>query len=382
MPNSPDPFGALDRLLNDLATRRGVAHAVMAVESGDGSLAWAGAAGRADSDGSPMTPQTPFHVASVTKLYTAAVVLRLHERGALDIEQPMVSYLPEAVTRGLHRHKGSDRTSTITIRQLLDHTSGLASYFEDRPKGEPSLAESLFREGDRAWTTTDMSDRIRQHLRPHFAPGRKIRYCDTNYQLLGDIVEAVSQRTLPEAFAAELLEPLELRNSYLSGHAPPGSPVPASLFFAGEPIDRPLAMRSVGAQGGLVSTVQDGFAFLRALFGGRVFESPDTLALMTSGWRRFGLPLDAAALRAPSWPIEYGLGIMRFQLPRVLNGMRPMPAVLGHTGSSGSWLFHAPEPDLYLAGTVDEVTSGAVPYRLVPKMLRVLTERQAAVEDE
>ena len=129
-------------------------------------------------------------------------------------------------------------------------------------------------------------------------------------------------------------------------------------------------MKSIGAQGSLVSTADESFAFARALFGGRLFE---TLDLMLSGWRRFGFPRDSAAMRAPSWPIDYTLGVMRFRLPRLLNAMQPMPTLYGHTGSSGSWLFHAPERGLYLAGTVDEVSSAAVPYRLVPALLRRLT---------
>jgi hypothetical protein len=83
------------------------------------------------------------------------------------------------------------------------------------------------------------------------------------------------------------------------------------------------------------------------------------------------LPLDRAALRAPGWPIEYGLGIMRFRLPRVLTPLHPLPAVIGHTGSTGCWLFYCPQWDLYLVGSVDEVTAGAVPYRIVPKMLEI-----------
>ena len=319
-----------------------------------------------------MTLERPFYVASITKLYTAAIVLRLHERGELDIEAPMAKYLPAAITDRLHVSGGVDRTRSVTVRHLLDNTSGIASYFEDRPEGGRSLAEDLFVAGDRTWTLADLSATVRDRLVPHFPPGRRLRYSDTNYQLLGGIVESVRGRPLHVVFDEELIAPLGLRSTYLAGHPPrPDVPAPASLFFAGRPLALPRAMQSIGAQGGLVSTLHDGVAFLRALFGGRVFQHPRTLQLMQS-WRRFGLPLDRAALRAPSWPIEYGLGLMRFRLPSILNGMRKMPALLGHTGSSGSWLFFAPERDLYLAGTVNEVTSGAVPYRVVPRLLRAI----------
>jgi hypothetical protein len=121
--------------------------------------------------------------------------------------------------------------------------------------------------------------------------------------------------------------------------------------------------------------------FLRVVTTGAVFDHPSTQALMQSDWRRFGLPLDSAALRSPSWPIEYGLGIMRFhdpfmkllaRLPRIFRPMYPAPAVVGHTGSTGSWLFHCPDLDLLLSGTVDQATAGALPYRFVPKILKAV----------
>ena len=358
--------------LDELVERREVAHAVMAVERGDGSFRWAGAAGDADGAGTPMRETTPYHVASVTKPYTAAAILRLHERGALSIEQPITDLLPASVTDGLHRLGGTDHTPEITVRHLLQHTSGLANYFEDRPRGGKSLGEEVFDGADRTWTIEECSERVRM-LRPHFPPGRRIRYSDTNFQLLGAIAAAVTGNSYQRVVRDELLEPLGLRSTWFPGDEPDGAPAAARLFAGGRPLEAPGALRSVAPDGGLVSTVDDGIAFLRALFGGAVFERPETLRAMTSGWRRFGLPTDAAAIRAPSWPIQYALGTMRFQLPRAFTGFRRLPALIGHTGSTGSWLFHAPDANLYLAGTVDEVSSGAVPYRLLPKVLRALT---------
>ena len=93
---------------------------------------------------------------------------------------------------------------------------------------------------------------------------------------------------------------------------------------------------------------------------------------MQQCWNRFGLPTDRASLRSPGWPIEYGLGMMRFRLPRMLTPWRPVPSVVGHTGSTGCWLFYCEELDVFLCGSVDEVTAGAVPYRVVPEILRLL----------
>lgn len=65
----------------------------------------------------------------------------------------------------------------------------------------------------------------------------------------------------------------------------------------------------------IYSTARDLIAFLRALVRGELFDEPGTLELMQGRWNRFGLPRDRGALRAPGWPIEYALGLMRFRLP-------------------------------------------------------------------
>lgn len=372
----PDPSRghvALQRALDRLLARPAIGHAVLAVESEDGTFRWIGAAGDADGSGRPMTGQTPFYLASVTKTYTAVLVLRLVEQGRLELDEPITSYLPESLTDRIHVHRGTDHSARITVRHLLANTSGLANYFEDRPKGEPSLSTRLFTEGDRSWSTQDVADMLRDQLKPFFPPGRGLRYSDTNFQLIEAIVEHAADAPFHEQLRAQVLAPLGLSGTYLAGYPPStNSPPPAALFYRGTVLHMPQAMKSIGAQGALISTVEECFTFARALFAGRLFEKAETLALMMSGWRRFGLPLDAAALRAPSWPIEYSLGLMRFRLPRLLNGMQPMTPIYGHTGSSGSWLFYAPERGLYFAGTVDEVTSAAVPYRLVPNLLRQL----------
>ncbi len=370
----------LQDLLHRLASKRHVKHAIVAVERGDRSFRWIGVAGEANPDGTPMRADTPFFAASVTKLYTAAVVLKLHERGRIDLDAPVTAYLPPALTDGLHRLGGTDYTEAITVRHLLGHTSGLPDYFGDRPRDGLPLAERLFLEGDAAWDIEDIVRMVRDRLTPHFPPQpadvrrQKVRYSDTNYQLLGAIVEAQTDRPLHEVFEDHLLRPLGLRDTHLFGHTRPltPTPAPATLWNGDQPLDIPRALRSMSADGGLVATADDMLAFLRALIRGEVFDDPTTFGLMTQRWNRFGFPRDRASLRLPGWPIEYGLGLMRFRLPRLFTPFRPVPAVIGHTGSSGSWLFYCPALDLYLCGTVDQVSAAAVPYRFVPKLLRVM----------
>jgi len=365
-------------LLDRLASRKHVEHAIVAVERLDGSFRWIGVAGNASPVGTPMREDTPFHLASVTKLFIAAAVMKLRERGRVGLDEPISAYLPETLIGGLHRKDGVDRTGDITVRNLLGHTSGLPDCLEERPKGGRSLIERVVREGDMAWTVEDLARIVRDDLTPHFPPQRegakrqRARYSDTNYQLLIAIVEAVTGLPLDRAFEELLFGPLGLRHTFLPGHAPPEpTPEPATLWFRDRPLQIPLALRSFGD---LYGTAGDTLAFLRGLVRGEVFDDPATLAEMQRRWIRFGLPHDRAALRTPGWPIEYGLGMMRFRfrLPRVRTPSGERPALIGHTGSTGSWLFHCPQLDLLLSSTVDQATAGAVPFRFVPKLLRVV----------
>ncbi len=107
----------------------------------------------------------------------------------------------------------------------------------------------------------------------------------------------------------------------------------------------------------------------RGLVDGQVFAEQTTWELMQRQWNTFGFAFSPIA---PGWPIQYGLGMMRFQMPRVFTPLHAMPEVIGHTGAVGSWLFYCPSLDLILTGTVSQVTAAAAPFRILPKMLRIL----------
>ena len=375
----PSLHTSLQQLLDELAAKRAHPHAVLEVTRGDGSFHFASAVGKADADGRPMTTGTPWFIASIDKTMTATVVLQLHEEGVLHIDDKLVDHLPQEVVSGIHTLKGVDHVPTLTLRHLLGHGSGLADWLEDRPKGGKALVEELTATGDRALPLHEAMDLVRR-MKPHFTPsrmdqgGQRIRYCSTNYMLLNAIIEARTGKALHEVFRTRLFEPLRMRQTWLAGwHAPlEAGPEPGMLWFGPGPLEIPQLIKSIHS---IYSTGGDLIRFLRAVVTGSAFKDPATYALMSGTFNRFGLPTDMAAVRNPSWPIEYALGIKRFQIPRWLPPFRHMPAVIGHTGSTGSWLFHCPELDLYITGTVDPGTAGAVPYRLVPKVREV--RRQA-----
>lgn len=341
---------------NDPAIR----NCVLAVAKGDGSFAWSGAAGIADErTGKPMTPDTPIYVASVTKLYTATAVMLLAEQGALSLDDPMAKYLPPALIRGINAYGGKDYSGEITIAQLLAHRSGIADYYTEKARDGKTLAELLREDPGRQWSPEQTIARARDEMQANFAPGTKTSYSDTNFQLLGKVIETVTGKPLHAVFEDFFFRPLGLEHTWMAGH--PWSRFawstrPADVFYGVTNITASRANTAYWADGGIVSTAADMIAFLKALEQGHIVRR-DTLARMHQ-WRRW------------EFPLRYGYGTMQFNLPQPLSALAKLPALWGHSGSTGSFLYYAPDLDLYLAGTIDQTESKRTPFLLMRRVTK------------
>ncbi|NQV06341.1 beta-lactamase family protein [bacterium] len=347
----------------DRYVSRGQAHGIVAgIQSENGHIDAAAAAGFCDVDGSAeMTPDTPYHLASITKMYTATAVMKLAGSREIDLDSPISEYLGEDLVEGIHVIDGTDHGGSITVAQLLDQTSGLADYFDGTPKGGSSLADDLRQGRDRALTIGDVCAIVRL-LSPEFAPGagdgRRAHYSDTNYSLLGAIIEAVTGRNVAGTFKETIFEPLGLQHTYVFDHTLT-QPAPAAMYFKARALDIPLAMSSFAPDGGVVSTLVESLRFLRALFGGELLTG-DQLALMTQQWNPIFFPL------------EYGGGLMRFAVPRWMSPFKAPPGLIGHSGSTGSFAFHDPKRAIYVAGTFNQMENPGRPYRLMTRMIDLL----------
>lgn len=363
----------LEKYLKRLVARRNVKQAVLAVGTLDGSLRWLGAEGMARSDGTPMKPDLPFWIASVTKLFIATATFKLQELGQISIGDSIATYLPENLIRGLHRVGPVDYSEKITVRHLLEHSSGLPDYLEVSRKNGRSLFQELLEEGDRWVSLEDIIDIIKEANSPLFPPQpaearrKKVRYSDTNYQLLIAIIERVTRQPLQQVFEDLIFKPLGLKQTFLPGTEKARNfPDVASVWYRDKELHIPEAMASLKD---LYSTAGDLLVFMRALVQGKLFSGPTNFDLRIQNWNRFGFSLSPVG---PGWPIEYGLGLMRFRLPRFMTSFRSVPEIIGHTGVCGAWLFYCPRLELLLAGTVSQVTAGPVPFRFIPRLISAL----------
>ena len=339
---------------------KSVKNCVLSIMKGDGSFSWSGAAGIANQDKQiPMTKDTPIYIASVTKLYTATAIMRLYEKGALSLDDPMAKYLPEGLIQGIHVYEGKDCSREITIKELLSHTSGIADYYTEKPKGGKSLFELFLEEPDRLWTVDETIERARKDLEPNFPPGTDVSYSDTNFQLLGKIIEAVTGKPLHIVFEEFFFRPLGLTHTWLIGRSKPQvapSAQPADVFDKDMNITKTRSNGAYWADGGIVSTTEEMIIFLKALNEGRIVKS-DTLKLMHD-WHKLHFPL------------QYGYGTMYVKFPRFMNMVMKVPPLWGHSGSTGSFLYYSEDLNLYLAGTIDQTASQSKPFRVMSKIIK------------
>jgi D-alanyl-D-alanine carboxypeptidase len=342
----------------------------LAVAKGDGSFSWAGAAGIADPHGrTALTGNTPIYIASVTKIYIAALVMRLSEDKLLSLDAPAAKYLPPRLLAGIDTYRGHDYSRAVTIRELLSMTSGLPDYYAETGKDGKTGFDLFLEHPAKKWTPEQDISRTRTELKPHFAPGTGLYYSDTNYQLLGKVIESVTHTSLAKALQHYELGPLGLRHTWLIGSREPrGLAPPAHVFDHNRDITTVRSSKDYWADGGLVSTPRDMIAFLRALNNGKLI-SRASLREMQTWHNRDGSP------DPPIPGTQYGYSLWHLQMTGPLSVLNPFTPTWGASGSTGSFLYYSKPRDLYLAGTVNSTSSLPTSYILMGAALTLFKSK-------
>jgi D-alanyl-D-alanine carboxypeptidase len=330
-PTSQEPLGAqLDRTLEQFV-RSHPAFPGVALTVRTPSLTWTGAAGVADrASRKPLRPDATFRVASMTKTFTAAAILRLVEDGKLALDDPIAQHVSSASV-ALLRDGGYD-VNAIRVRHLLQHTSGLYDYGEDK-----DFQAFVFSHPRHRWTRAEQIRWAMTHGKRLSAPGAKYHYSDTGYVLLGEMLERLTGRGLAAAYRTLLrFDRLRLDETYLETLEPkPAKAKPRAHQYLGTfDVTRFHPSFDLYGGGGHVSTVDDLARFYRALVAGRVFKNAATLRTM------LGKP-------RPARTSEIGMGIVATPVPG--HG-----TCWGHGGFWGVVAGHCPRTGVTIASTVNQ----------------------------
>jgi len=272
------------------------------------------ALGNNGSAGGLVRIQDPFRTGSITKMFTAVLILQLCESGQLSLQAPASTVLPAAVATSLQQHAHFPKA--LNIAHLLQHRSGLPDYLSP----ESGLISRAFSNQSRQWLPEELLNDFLSHLEglPH-PPGTDFLYADTNYLLLGMIAEYLTGSSLAALMNVRIIETLNLQNTWFEGTRPGQQPL---THYYG-----PHAMNDVNFSfdwggGGIISTAHDLSVFLHALHKGRLFRNLSTLQAMT----------DFFASGEES--LAYGLGIQQF----TYKGIR----LQGHISAYGAAAFYHP----------------------------------------
>ena len=336
----------LDQVLAQQAVDNKIPGLTATISFPDGST-WNGANGLGDPTRNiAVEPDTTFVVGSITKTFVTAAIMQLVDEGKLSLDDPLSKWKPDY-----------PNGENITLRMLLGHTSGLYDYFN-----HPEYNLRVFNEPDHHWTPQEVLDNF--VLEPKFPPGEGYHYSNTNFLLLGLVVEAATGKPLGDVLKERFFEPLGLDHTFDQSSATPPPPGGALGCLQREsgPIClddgtdyRPTLSAATVAYGAgdIVSTSSDLAEWVKALYGGDVV-SADSLAQMTD-WHQYAQE-------------AYGLGTRA----RTIGGHQ----AFGHTGSLRGFdaaMWYTPDLDTSMVTLtnrgridanpiIDALSAVAIPY--------------------
>lgn len=246
----------LDSLLTTLATNNKAMGSLAISRNGQVVYRHAfGAAQLAGATAVPATPATRYRVGSVTKMFTATMIMQLIEEKKLTLDTPLAGFFPEL-----------PNAQAITIDQLLSHRSGLHDFTSGGELGRQTPAQLLA---------------IIAKAAPDFAPGAKFAYSNSNYVVLGYIIEKLTRQPYAQALQKRIVARAGLQNTYYGGQIDPARQEAFSYEHAGTGWKPgPETDMSVpGGAGALVSTPTDLTLFLTALFEGKLVSAASLLTM-------------------------------------------------------------------------------------------------------
>ncbi|MCX4908673.1 serine hydrolase [Streptomyces sp. NBC_00878] len=298
---SPDRHGPLQRAM-DVTVADGVPGVTAQVRDAYGT--WKGTSGVGDLEtGKPRSPRDHYRVGSVAKTFVATVVLQLEAEGELDLDDTVEHWLP-GVVRG-NGHDGG----ALTLRQLLNHTSGIYDVLEDPEHQQRVFGEEFLQLRYDTWTADELVAIAMRHG-PYFAPGNGWHYSNTNYILAGMVIERVTGHPYRHEIRHRVIEPLDLHGTRSPG-TDPRLPRPSSRGYAKLSRDPNAPVHDLtelnpsvaGAAGDVISTSADLNRFYTALLRGRLLPKAQ-LAEMTT-----------VVKEGENRPKRrYGLGLRRWEL--------------------------------------------------------------------
>lgn len=281
-----------------------------------------------------MNQEDVYYSASISKLFTHSLIFQLVDDGKIAIEQSFREILKEEKYSQLLIVEGKDYTEQITIKHLLDQTSGLDDYETD-PLADGSIIMDRLKKEDFS-LTIDQSLELTRQLKNSRIPGIKAHYSNMNALLLGSIAEKISGKSLEKLFQENIIEPLKLESCQLASE----NAKVTDVYINQSSINPVKYVLSAPAAGGIILNNEDLMTFIKAFHQGNLFD----LAHISRPEFRY----------LQFFPIQYGSGMMSTKMNFWISPILSGPRIIGHSGSTGSFAFYCPDKDVYITGTINQ----------------------------
>jgi CubicO group peptidase (beta-lactamase class C family) len=345
-------FTAWQNALNQFSSHKNLSGVILTIfKEQFEPIVWSGTTGKLDID-------QPYFISELGNLHLLAIIMKLKVRGLLTMDQSITEFLSKKEFSDLVSFRDSDITKEVTISHLLSQVSGIPDFFNFSLDNENTLKTDILSGLDQRWEYNEMLQRAKS-LKPKFKPGRskKAIYSGTNDQLLGKIIERINGKSLEKTLNDFHFNRLSMKQTYVYNDIKDRTPL---LFtYKNKKLSLPMAMSSMGAAGGIVSTAGDCMTFLKAFFHGHLF--PISELENTMNW----IPV--------SQGLYQGKGILRFQKPGHLLTIKKDPEIIGSSGfTSGSFSFYVRDLQTFITGTTNQADDPLLPYKLAISLIKQL----------
>ena len=357
-----DALGEALQAVVDAQVEAGFPGVILLIDAPDLDISWQGAGGMANVEGGiPMQPDTPFRLGQTTKMMTAAVILRLAEEDMLDLDDPISQYLDAAITDRLIGPDGEPYGETITIRQLLSHTSGVADIYGPTDE-EDEFPDIFLAVPERVWTPVEAIAFATDTLDPQFVPGESWDYSNTNFILAGLIIEEVTGMSLGEAYQDWLFAPLAMTDTYLASIDDPRLEDVAHTYYNDLNVSGYASLSWLWGAGGVVSTADDLSRFMWAWVHDEIFSDPGSKEAMMN-WTS----MDPSGYGG----ISYGLGIVKVDFGEF--GSPEIGIIQGHNSMWNGFVYYWPQYNIVFGGVLNQVLPESIYTELaMPAMMTML----------
>ncbi len=322
---------------------------LVSINTLDKRINWCGAIGYSDkNEKTTLRADQTFRIASVTKTFLAATVLRLWEDGRISLDDPISKYISEehySILKG-----GGYAVDSILIRHLLTHSSGMAEH-TNSPKYELDFMQTRH-----AWSRTEQIKDLVTYSNPVGKVGKQFSYSDTGYILLGEIVEKVTGQSMGDAMMEQLnSKGLGLNNTYMENFEGDFTGKRIHQYYQDSDTYNFHPSLDYYGGGGLLSTTSDLSKFYINLFNHKVFHNPSTLDTML-----------APVTYATEQSLDYRMGVWQDEI----DGKK----VYIHSGFWGTQVFYFPEKQLAVAVNYGQRWTNRGNAPIINKILKTLEQ--------